>query len=186
MASITFAKCDDIFALPTWRCVLAMPRWLWNTRISAQERASIQNNLRNQVSSAPKISEMKAMDFAMQHCYERASIVTDKELLRHALRFGMGDVDVAQIKRQLLRDELIKENVDGRQWLTTKDVLAEEKRLIDFVADGKGKFKPFVSGKYQFQNPKLSDEQRNAVRHVLQSTERVTAIRGGLARARQR
>ena len=39
---------------------------------------------------------MKAMDFAMQHCYERASIVTDKELLRHALRFGMGDVDVAQ------------------------------------------------------------------------------------------
>ena len=154
-------------------------RELWNTRISAQERAGIQNILRNQVSSAPKISEMKAMDFAMQHCYERASIVTDKELLRHALRFGMGDVDVAQTKRQLLRDELIKETVDGRQWLTTKDVLAEEKRLIDFVADGKGKFKPFGLGKYQFQNQKLSDEQRNAVRHVLQSTERVTAIRGG-------
>jgi ATP-dependent exoDNAse (exonuclease V) alpha subunit len=115
----------------------------------------------------------------MQHCYERASIVTDKELLRHALRFGMGDVDVEKIKRQLLRDELIKETVDGRQWLTTKDVLAEEKRLIDFVADGKGKFKPFGSRKYQFQNQKLSDEQRNAVRHVLQSTSRVTAIRGG-------
>jgi conjugative relaxase-like TrwC/TraI family protein len=151
----------------------------WNGRISAEERASIQNNLRNQVSDQPKISEMKAMDFAMQHCYERASIVTDKELLRHALRFGVGDVDVTQTKRQLLRDELIKETVDGRQWLTTKDVLAEEKRLIDFVADGKGKFKPFGSGKYQFQNPKLSDEQRNAVRHVLQSMERVTAIRGG-------
>ena len=154
-------------------------RELWNTRISAQERAGIQNILRNQVSSAPKISEMKAMDFAMQHCYERASIVTDKELLRHALRFGMGDVDVAKIKRQLLRDELIKENVDGRQWLTTKDVLAEEKRLIDFVADGKGKFKPFGPDKYEFQNQKLSDEQRNAVLHVLKSTERVTAIRGG-------
>jgi len=154
-------------------------RRMWNARVSADERASIQNNLRNEVSAAPKISEMKAMDFAMQHCYERASIVTDKELLRHALRFGMGDVDVAQTKRQLLRDELIKENVDGRQWLTTKDVLAEEKRLIDFVADGKGKFKPFGSVKYQFQNQKLSEEQRNAVRHVLQSTERVTAIRGG-------
>jgi conjugative relaxase-like TrwC/TraI family protein len=151
----------------------------WNARVSAEERAAIQNNLRNEVSAAPKISEMKAMDFAMQHCYERASIVTDKELLRHALRFGVGDVDVAKIKHQLLRDDLIKETVGGRQWLTTKDVLAEEKRLIDFVQDGKGKFKPFGSGKYQFQNPKLSDEQRNAVRHVLQSTERVTAIRGG-------
>jgi len=150
----------------------------WNARVSAEERTEIQNNLRNQI-SAPKISEMQAMDFAMQHCYERASIVTDKELLRHALRFGVGDVDVAQTKRQLLRDELIKENVDGRQWVTTKDVLAEEKRLIDFVQDGKGKFKPFGSVKYQFQNPKLSDEQRNAVRHVLQSKDRVTAIRGG-------
>jgi len=151
----------------------------WDARVSAEERASIQNNLRNEISDAPKVSEMKAMDFAMQHCYERASIVTDKELLRHALRFGVGDVDLAQTKRQLLRDELIKENVDGRQWLTTKDVLAEEKRLIDFVQDGKGKFKPFGSVKYQFQNQKLSDEQRNAVRHILQSTERITAIRGG-------
>jgi thymidylate kinase len=154
-------------------------RELWNTRISDEERASIQNNPRNETPAFQKISEMKAMDFAMQHCYERASIVTDKELLRHALRFGLGDVDVAKIKRQLLRDELIKENVDGRQWLTTKDVLAEEKRLIDFVADGKGKFKPFGPVKYQFQNPKLSDEQCNAVLHVLKSTDRVTAIRGG-------
>jgi conjugative relaxase-like TrwC/TraI family protein len=153
-------------------------RELWNARVTPEERQKIQG-VHNEIIAVPRVSAMKAMDFAMQHCYERASIVTDKELLRHALRFGMGDVDVAQTKRQLLRDELIKETVDGRQWLTTKDVLAEEKRLIDFVADGKGKFKPFGSGKYQFQNQKLSDEQRNAVRHVLQSTERVTAIRGG-------
>ena len=154
-------------------------RELWDKRISADERAAIQNNLRHTTADAPKVSEMKAMDFAVTHCYERASIVTEKELLRHALRFGMGDVDVAQTKLQLLRDELIKENVDGRQWLTTKEVLAEEKRLIDFVQDGKGRFKPLGSGKYQFVNPKLSDEQRNAVLHVLQSTDRVTAVRGG-------
>jgi RecA/RadA recombinase len=150
----------------------------WNARITAEEQQMIQS-IRNEIIAVPRVSAMKAMDFAMQHCYERASIVTDKELLRHALRFGMGDVDVAQTKRQLLRDEFIKETLDCRQWLTTKDVLAEEKRLIDFVAGGKGKFNPFRSGKYQFQNPKLSDEQRNAVRHVLQSTDRVTAIRGG-------
>jgi hypothetical protein len=98
----------------------------------------------------------------VHRCHEDKSVWVNtlKELLRHALRFGVGDVDVEQIKRQLLRDEFIKENMDGRQWLTTKDVLAEEKRLIDFVADGKGKFKPFGSGKYQFQDQKLSDEQR--------------------------
>jgi conjugative relaxase-like TrwC/TraI family protein len=151
----------------------------WHGRVTTEESAIIQNNLRNQVSATPKVSEMQAMDFAIGHCYERASIVTDKELLRHALRFGVGAVDVKQIKRQLLRDELIKETVDGKQWLTTKEVLAEEKRLIEFVQAGKGQFKPFGSSKYQFQNPKLSDEQRNAVAHVLKSTDRVTAIRGG-------
>jgi len=154
-------------------------RELWDKRISADERAAIQNNLRHTTADAPKVSVMKAMDFAVQHCYERASIVTDKELLRQALRFGVGDVDIEKVKRQLLRDEFIAENMDGRQWLTTKDVLAEEKRLIDFVQDGKGKFKPFNPGKYQFQNPKLSDEQRAAVLHVLQSTDCVTAVCGG-------
>jgi conjugative relaxase-like TrwC/TraI family protein len=152
---------------------------VWNGRVSSEERATIQNNLRNQVANAQKNSEIAAMDFAIEHCYERASIVTDKELLRHALRFGVGAVDVSQMKRQLLRDELIKETLDGKQWVTTKDVLAEEKRLIDFVQNGKGKFKPFGSGKYQFQNKMLSDEQRNAVAHVLKSQDRVTAIRGG-------
>ena len=153
-------------------------RELWDRRISVEERSAIQN-VRSVVAGGPKISEMKAMGFAVQHCYERASIVTDKELLRHALRFGVGDVDVERVKRQLLRDEFIKEDSNGKKWFTTKDVLTEEKRLIDFVQDGKEKFKPFGSGKYHFQNPILSDEQQKAVSHVLQSTDRVTAIRGG-------
>jgi conjugative relaxase-like TrwC/TraI family protein len=153
-------------------------RELWYKRISANERMAVQN-VSKIIADRPRVSEMKAMDFAVEHCYERASIVTDKELLRQAFRFGVGDVDVAQTKRQLLRDEFISENRNGQQWLTTKDVLAEEKRLIDFVEDGKGKFKPFSCDKYQFQNQTLSDEQRAAVLHVLKSTDRVTAIRGG-------
>ena len=66
------------------------------------------------------------MDFAIQHCYERASIVTDKELLRQALRYGFGDVDVESVKRQLLRDDFIKEQANGREWFTTKEVLARK------------------------------------------------------------
>jgi conjugative relaxase-like TrwC/TraI family protein len=154
-------------------------RELWGARISADERAAIQNSSNHSPRPAETISEMKAMDFAVQHCYERASIVTDKELLRHALRYGVGDVSVEQTKRQLLRDDFIAETANDHQWFTTHQVLAEERRLIDFVQDGKGKFKPFGSGAYQFQNEMLSDEQRNAVLHVLRSMDWVTAIRGG-------
>lgn len=154
-------------------------RELWGKRISTDEQTEIQNSVRHSASDTPRISEMKAMDFAIQHCYERASIVTGKELLRHALRHGVGDVSVEQTQRQLLRDEFIAENADGHQWFTTHQVLAEEKRLIDFVRDGHGKFKPFTWGANPFQNEMLSEEQRNAVLHVLHSTDRVTAIRGG-------
>ena len=153
-------------------------RQLWGERVSNDEREAIQN-VHNVVVDSPKISEMKAMDFAVQHCYERASIVTDKELLREAFRHGLGDVDTERVKRQLLRDEFIGQNMDGKQWLTTKDVLAEERRLVAFVQDGRGKFSPFNATQYPFQNEKLSDEQRNAVLHVLWSADRVTAIRGG-------
>jgi hypothetical protein len=152
---------------------------LWGKRISTDERVAIQNSLRSPTPKPERITEMKAMDFAVSHCYERASIVTDKELLRQALRYGVGQVQVEQMKRQLLRDEFIKETMDGHEWFTTNQVLAEEKRLIDFVQSGRGKFKPFKSGTYQFQNQTLSDEQRNAILHVLHSKDRVAAIRGG-------
>jgi conjugative relaxase-like TrwC/TraI family protein len=153
-------------------------RQLWGQRVSTDERAAIEN-VRNVVIDRPKISEMKAMDYAMQHCYERASIVPEKELLREAFRYGLGDVDTERVKRQLLRDDFIREKADDIQWFTTKDVLAEERRLVSFVQDGRGKFSPFNETQYQFQNEKLSDEQRNAVLHVLRSRDRVTAIRGG-------
>ena len=120
------------------------------------------------------------MDFAIQHCYERASIATDKELLRQALRYGFGDVDVESVKSQLLRDDFIKDQANGREWFTTKEVLSEEKRLIEFVQNGQGKFEPFC-GSYNFRNKELSTEQRNAVVHVLRSKDRVIAIRGGAA-----
>ena len=155
-------------------------RELWGQRISTDERLALQNS-RSSVwlPMRPKdFRNREAMDFAIQHCYERASIVTGKELLRQALRYGVGDVNVEQVKRQLLRDEFIKEQADGHEWFTTNHVLAEEKRLIDFVQSGRGKFKPFAVV-YQFQDQTLSDEQRRAVLHVLRSVDRVTAIRGG-------
>ena len=123
----------------------------------------------------------------MQHCYERASIVTDKELLRHALRFGVGDVDVEQIKRQLLRDELIKENVDGRQWLTTKDVLAEEKRLIDFVAGWKRQIQAVRFGQIPVPKSK-SFPMSNATPSGMSCKARIVSrpFAAGRARARRR
>ncbi|HEY3913044.1 MAG TPA: MobF family relaxase [Verrucomicrobiae bacterium] len=153
-------------------------RELWSQRLSPDERLAIHAAIHRPASDSPRVSESKAMDFAIQHCYERASIATDKELLRQAFRYGLGGVEVDTLKQQLLRSDLIKEQANGQNWFTTKEVLSEERRLIEFVRNGQEKFKPFLAS-YSFQNQELSSEQRNAVLHVLQSRDRVTAIRGG-------
>jgi conjugative relaxase-like TrwC/TraI family protein len=153
-------------------------RELWGQRISAAERDAL-NAVRGLVPDVARISEMDAMDFAVAHCYERASVVTDKDLLRAALRYGVGDVDLEQVRRQLLRDEFVQETAKGQRWFTTSEVLAEEKRLIEFVQAGRGRCEPLRAGAYEFENKGLSQEQRNAVLHVITSKDRVIAIRGG-------
>ena len=74
---------------------------------------------------------------------------------------------IEEVKRELGRDEFIKEDLEGQQWFTTNQVLAEEKRLIDFIQSGRGKFQAFRPGPYHFQDETLSDEQRKAVLHIL-------------------
>src|SRR4030095_6398331 len=59
----------------------AQLRELWAQRISAGARIAIQSSNRHSTLDRPRISEMKAMDHAVSHCYERTSIVTEKELL---------------------------------------------------------------------------------------------------------
>lgn len=154
-------------------------RETWGKRISEGERQAIDRAHALPPAERIKVTGMKAMDFSIGHCYERASIVTDKELMRHALRYGYGDVTPEETRRQLLRDEFLKERQEDKEWFTTRGVVAEERLLIDFVKEGKGKFQPFRSEVYAFQNLMLSDEQRKAVLHVLCSQDRVTAIRGG-------
>ena len=137
-------------------------RELWSRRVEPNEILAIHGAryaADRSASNTPRVSEVKAMDFAVQHCYERASIATDKELLRQAFRYGVGDVDVDAVKRQLSRDDFIIEQANGRVWLTTKGVLAEERRLIEFVQIGQEKFRAFRSS-HTFQNQELSGEQR--------------------------
>src|SRR5580704_15615045 len=124
-----------------------------------------------------------AMDYAIAHRYERASVAREKELLREALHHGIGLLNVNEVKRQLLRDEFIQRESNGRVWFTTKQILAEEKQLIDFVGHGQGKYPSLNAKPYQIQNPQLrtsdAKEQRNAVFHILRSPDRVIAVRGG-------
>jgi len=167
-------------------------REVWNNRLTSGERAAMarltpKGGNMELPDSATKLDQVitpkKAMDYAMAHCYERSSVVTENELLREALRHGVGTVEVEQVRRQLMRDDFIKEENNGQRWLTTRHILAEERKLLAFTREGKGACEPLNHRGYQIQNEKLlkpeGREQREAVQHVLSSRDRVIAVRGG-------
>lgn len=152
----------------------------WESRLTPEERQALQR-VRQEGSPVEHVtSPVEAMDYAIAHVFERSSVVSDKELLREALRHGIGSVSVEGAKAELQRSSFLREAADEREWLTTREVLEEKKTVIAWVRAGHGTLQPFHAnvGQYECQDERLSDEQRAAVLHVLGSRDRVTAIRG--------
>ena len=63
--------------------------------------------------------------------------------------------------------------------ITTREVLDAEREMIAFVRDGRGTRKAIASLPYEFSRDWLHRDQKNAVRHVLESRDTVTAVTGG-------
>jgi conjugative relaxase-like TrwC/TraI family protein len=148
----------------------------WRDRLTPDEKQSLSGLLGRQ--QEPIIKSRESMDYALSHCHERASVVTDKALVTQALWHGIGHVGVEQVEQQIHRDDILVQEMAGQRWCTTKEVLREELENIDFVKLGFGKCRPLHARPYSFQNSQLGQDQKNAVQHVLASPDRVTAVRG--------
>jgi hypothetical protein len=115
---------------------------------------------------------------ATEHCFERKSVVPERELLAQALKQSVG-LASAQTTLLAVRDQkLIVAERDGRRYATTNEVLNEEKRMTDFARRGRGACPKLGSGSHEFTEQKLNDGQRRAVLHVLNSPDRVIVVRG--------
>ena len=122
--------------------------------------------------------ERRAIDYALAHVFERASAVEEWRIMESALRFGMGKVDLRQMKIALAeRTELIRKTIRDQQMITTPAVLAEEQAMTRWVRQERGVCKPLALG-HTIAEQKLTEEQRAAVEHVLSSRDRVIGIKG--------
>lgn len=150
----------------------------WSGRLTDTERNAIHSAC-GRGAAVPETSDKAAMDYALAHAFERQSVVTDRELQAQALRHGVGSVTVDGVKREAERAEIFRQNIDGRTLATTRGVLAEEKAMIDYVRQGRGRQRALGSKQFQFETAQLNSDQRGAVLHVLRSRDRVIGIRGG-------
>lgn len=122
----------------------------------------------------------QALRYALDHMLERASVVPEKKVLATALNYGVGSVDLDSL-REAYHDlgVLVKDGM-----VTTRSVLNQESRIIDFAREGKGTMRPLqVAPATQSPASKrelatLSAEQQALIQHVLTSQDQVVLVQG--------
>lgn len=132
----------------------------------------------NHKKDIPKITSKECLNHAIQHSFERASVVADRRLLETAYRYGMGDssVTVEMITEELKKDSsIIHVKEKNRSMCTTKSVLSEEKQMVELARKGKGQVRPLY---IEAPEINLEGQAEAVVEHTLTTSDRVTIIRG--------
>lgn len=157
---------------------------IWDNRLTPGERELIANAKSsggNSDSEQGKEIAKEAIEYSLSHHMERASTISEKRLLGEAIKRGIGEVDPAQII------EAFKERTDTMSMtnkrneekiITTQKALDEEKKLIQYARNGRGNFEP-INANFQPKNDQLTEEQSQAVKHVLSSKDFISIISGG-------
>jgi len=153
----------------------------WRDRMSDEER-SVLKSLAEKIGGRPEPTDggaaQRSVDYAIGHEFERKSVVAERMLLARALRHAVGTATIEQVRRQLGRAPLISASRAGRRMVTTRNVLAEEQRIIDYARKGRGVCRPFVGKLDHFERDWLNADQQNAVKHIVESRDRVILLRG--------
>jgi conjugative relaxase-like TrwC/TraI family protein len=153
----------------------------WLSQVTPGERAAV-FGARSSAAVPAEHNDARHVAFAIEHSFERASVVDERRLLTTALRHGVGEVTPEGVRAETARLKLLHREEDGKRFVTTRKVLAEERRMIAYAASGKSAVKPIVGEGTDWRNAMassgLSDEQRAAVTHVLTSPDRVMILTG--------
>lgn len=153
----------------------------WQSRLTDDERESLTKSYDVLLSEPHRTVEhdtQQALSFACRHLFERNSVVSERQLLGEMLSVGLGRFTLAEAQEAVRQSDVIVKDHHGQRLATTRAVLAEEERLIDFARNGRGRCAPLGSANHKFERDWLNAGQKAAVRHVLTSPDRVMMVRG--------
>ena len=169
-------------------------RLQWRSRLSERELDLINNAKSEPPSSGgnsgllsfasekkkDKINAKETLNYAFSHALERKSVVREKELMTIGLKRGIGSVIPEDLRAEIrIRKDILKKDLPKSKdaLYTTKEAIEEESILRDFARAGKGKYSA-INSDYQIKNRQLTNEQANAVKHVLSSKDFITIVTG--------
>jgi conjugative relaxase-like TrwC/TraI family protein len=149
----------------------------WRERLGDAGRKQIIEARAGQETTA--LNAGQAVDYAVSHCFERDSTVTQKNLLKTALIQSFGKASVEDVRAAALRDDILQKERGGHRYVTTREVLKEECDITNFVRLGLAT-RDKLGGLGPIElDPNLSEEQRNAALVILNSRDRTVALKGG-------
>lgn len=111
----------------------------WEDRMSAADEKALDQAKGQQGWVA---TDAEALRYAVEHLFYRDSVVPEKKLLGEALRYGVGSVTLEGLKAEYNNLGVMVKNGEA----TTREVLAQEGRIIDFAREGKGTCRPMGDG----------------------------------------
>jgi conjugative relaxase-like TrwC/TraI family protein len=153
-------------------------RQQWNARLNPEERAALNRVMGGDGGGGDgPVSPRQAIDYSLEHSFQKASAVSEKRLKAEALRYGVGSVLPEDVASLTQTDGVIAKEAKGQVMVTTRKTLDAEVAMLQFAQDGHGKHAPL--GDANAELPGLSEEQRRAARLILKSRDRVVGVRGG-------
>ena len=124
--------------------------------------------------------EKEALDVSVNHLFERQSVLKEHDVLAEALNQSLGHLDLRKLKGLVQAGEsgLIRLTPEGGLLgeFATRQGLALEQWSVAYVNAQKGRCAALNPDFFPGGN--LSSEQRNAVREILSTKDRVFSFRG--------
>jgi len=147
----------------------------WLDQMSEEERLRFDSL--KKVSQEDTVTAREAVRHALDHLFERSSTIKENKIREEAMRYSFGTVTPEQIEDELLNTPLLRKTINGQKIVTTREVLAEEKSMVDFAYGGISMHEK-LNYDCVIKRDFLSEEQRKAIQHILTSRDRVIAIQG--------
>lgn len=148
----------------------------WKDRTSDAERESLKRTRASGPRGPVAGMAKAAVAFAIETAFERTAVVPETLFMQHAMSKCYGKVTEAEVRAEMARVNMINRSIDGKAFVTTAEVFAEESQMIEMATKGRGKFERLLSSRREDQ--RLNDQQLAAVRHAFSSRDFVTIIEG--------
>ncbi|WP_437194627.1 MobF family relaxase [Planctomicrobium sp. SH527] len=153
----------------------------WQSRLDAGEAdalGSLAFQMEQRSFQDDPLAAKEAVQASADHGFERKSVVPERTLLADALKRSVGKSSADTVHHQFQSYGFLTANRDGRKMATTRNVLVEERSMLNFARRGRGTCRPFRLKPHEFRRTWLNAGQRKTVEHILGSRDRVILIRG--------